>query len=153
MALLYRVVENFDPYAVPGANLVVRTKHHVISYNAQPNGQTTTLTIAFKDSGGAWLVGAEPAVMAQLPVPRVALQAWINALGLWRHWRIDGNGGESFTNVIEEVDLPSDVSSANPMDLGDGRFAIGGKATVASRLGSFRPSEIEVDTDWRGDHS
>lgn len=153
--ILYRIVENFDPYNVDNGNYVVSGPRFTIVYNLLPGtGQTETLVIAFRDTFEAWLCAAEPQVMAHLPTPRVALQAWINALGPWNHWRCDGhddNTGEDFKNSIEAVDLPSDVSAANPKDLGNNRYAIGGKATAAARLGPFRPSEIEGETTWRGD--
>lgn len=152
MALLYRVLQNFDPNSIPDANLVISCYDYIVAYKTTPGiGKTQTIVIAYQDSSGVWLVGAEPNVMAKLPTPRVALQAWINALGLWHTWRVDGHNDEDFKNLIASVELPADVSTANPEDLGNGRFAVGGKATARCRLGPFRPIDIEVDTVWRGD--
>lgn len=153
MTFLYRILQNFDPNAVPDANLVVGCFDFSIAYKTSPGvGKTRTLTIAYHDPSGVWLVGAEPQIMSKLPTPRVTLQAWINGLGLWHTWRVDGHNAEDFANVIVEAEIPSSVSSAKPVNLGDGRSVIGGQATAGSRLGDFSPSEIEVGTTWRGDH-
>ena len=85
----YLIVEGFDPNAVPGQNLVVSCFNYSISYKTAPGiGKTQTLTIAYHDSSGAWLVGAEPEIMATLPDPKQTLDEVVAAdRGAWESYR------------------------------------------------------------------
>lgn len=159
MALLYRVVENFDPYAVPNSNLVVSGNDFTVVYQTAPGvGKTKTLVIAFLDSSGTWLVGAEPAVMAKLPTPQRKLQQHLDADGAWHTWEVDGyDDSDSKERVTFEKQVatitngvPIDISATKPVSLGNNRFAVGCRASAKSQLGAFRVDEIKKDASWIG---
>lgn len=160
MTLLYRVIENFDPYAVPGANYVQGCGDHVVAYKMAPGyGKTQTLAIAYRDPSGTWLVAAEPTVMAMLPGDHYSLQYWIDAGRPWHTWTADGYDDSDVKErvmfekrIVTITDgIPIDVSVLKPVSLGNARFAVGCRASVKSQLGSFRPDEIEKDVNWVGD--
>lgn len=109
----YRIVEGFDPNAVPGSNLVDNITNGSISYNAQPGmGNTQTLTIAYYDSiSDNWLVGAEPSVMATLPGPQYTLDELVDAdPGEWRTYRgSESDGSERHFHGMGFGDIPKGI--------------------------------------------
>lgn len=91
MTMIYRVIDGFDPNVVPGANFVQSIRGGIgsISYKAAPGiGKTQTLTVAYQDSSGQWLVGAESDVMATLPAPQYTLDSLVAPdRSAWETWR------------------------------------------------------------------
>jgi len=158
MAFIYRVIEDFDPHAVPEQNLVVQCADYAVIYKtAQGKGKTQTLAIAFRDPSGAWLVGAEAAVIDKLPGTKRTLQQHLEADGKWETWAVDGYDDSekdraTFEKQVVTISdgVPIDVSVTKPVSLGNARFAVGCRASVRSQLGAFRVDDIEKEADWVG---
>lgn len=164
MAIIYKVVENFDKNAVPGANLVVDCFDWSVAYNAQPGiGATTTLTIAYHDSKGFWIVGAEQAVIDTLPDPKYDLDdVFANDRGDWGTYAVFDNtidGGHIKRGRDFKLDLvPFGIWVAfevgAPLPVEYLPFSIDGTCTkikpeTKSSLGAFRASESS--SVWVGD--
>lgn len=164
MAFIYRLLQNFDPNVVQDVNLVIGCFDFSISYKTVPGiGKTQTLTIAYRDSSGFWLVGAEPEIMAVLSGSKQTLDDVVNSdRAMWETWECITDDPEMPRIIARNIQLGFvPVGIWNAFDRSKGRlpseylpFDLSGnvvamKPCTKYSLGDFDSNKIS--SIWKGD--
>lgn len=164
MALIYRVIEDFDPYSVPNANYVIGCADYAVVYKTAPGkGKTKTLAIAYLDSSGTWIVGAEPEIMSTLPYPKQTLDDVVNSdRSMWETWECITDNPEIPMIVACNIQLgfvPIGVWKA--FDKSNGKlpgeylpFDLSGNVTAIKPRAKYSLGDFDsnnISSTWKGD--